>query len=141
MPGSNIEVVRAFIREFFNGHDPAAAERFCTADYVFHAGSLGVRNGVRPYAEGVARLTKGLPDLHASEQGYVEAGDLVAIRYVVQGTHRGELWGIAPTGRAVRWEANIFYRIDGGRIAEQWAIEDWAGLFQQIGVFDPPFPK
>jgi len=63
----------------------------------------------------------------------------VAVRYVVSGTHLGSMWGIAPTGRKIRWETNIFCRIRDGRMAHQWAIEDWAGVFQQLGVFKPPY--
>jgi C-1 hydroxylase len=36
--------------------------------------------------------------------------DRVAVRYVVEATHQGNLLGIAPTGRRVRWDAIDMYR-------------------------------
>ena len=43
----DVEVVHAFIRDFFNAHDPAAG-RYCSADYIFQAGSLGSRKRWAP---------------------------------------------------------------------------------------------
>jgi len=64
---SNIEVVRGFMRDFFNAHDPSTAERFCTEDYVFEAGSLGRLVGPKGYADGLAGLFQALPDVQAAE--------------------------------------------------------------------------
>jgi hypothetical protein len=47
------------------------------------------------------------------------------MRFTVQGTHTAELWGIAPTGNRIVWDAIMIYRLADGRIAEQWAAEDW----------------
>ena len=69
-----------------------------------------------------------LPDLHATEQDMVAAGDTVAVRYVVEATHEGNLLGIAPTGRRVRWDALDIYRLADGMIVEEWAGDDLAAI-------------
>jgi serine phosphatase RsbU (regulator of sigma subunit) len=43
-------------------------------------------------------------------------------RFTVQGTHdRGELMGVAPTGREITNRVIVIHRISGGKIAEEWA--------------------
>jgi len=61
-------------------------------------------------------------------------GDSVACRYTVTGTHKGELQGMAPTGRAVRVEGFDLVRIADGRIVEGWGLPDMLGLMQQLGA-------
>jgi predicted ester cyclase len=42
--------------------------------------------------------------------------------------------GIPPTGRSVSVSAVHLFRIEGGKIAEQWVVWDTLGFMQQIGV-------
>jgi predicted ester cyclase len=71
--------------------------------------------------------------------GYtLEAHDLIAeddkvvVRATVHGVHRGELMGMAPTGRQVAFPAIIIYRLAEGRIAEHWLLADQAGMMRQL---------
>jgi SnoaL-like polyketide cyclase len=73
-----------------------------------------------------------LPDLHAAEQDIVAAGDTVAVRYLVEAMHEGNLLGIAQTGRRVRWDAVDIYRLAGGMIVE-WAADDTTAILYQAG--------
>jgi predicted ester cyclase len=65
-------------------------------------------------------------------------GDKVAVaaRMWLEGTHRGEFMGFAPTGK--RGGAYVFEiaRIENGKILERWALLDRASLIQQLGL--PP---
>jgi predicted ester cyclase len=62
----------------------------------------------------------------------------VAARYMVQGTHRGEFLGIPGSGRRVTIQAVESYRLDGGKLAEQWVVMDALGLLQQLGAVPGP---
>jgi hypothetical protein len=65
----------------------------------------------------------GVPDLHATVEDMFAEGDRVAVRWTAEGTHRGELLGIPPTGRPARISGITIYRLAEGRIAEQF--ERW----------------
>jgi predicted ester cyclase len=54
----------------------------------------------------------------------VAEGDTVAVRYIVEATHKGDLPGIPVTGRRVRWDALDVYRVSDGKIVEEWAGDD-----------------
>jgi SnoaL-like polyketide cyclase len=47
---------------------------------------------------------------------------------VVKATHKGELLGIAPTGRRVRWDEVDVYRLSDGKITEEWALDDFTAI-------------
>lgn len=61
-------------------------------------------------------------------------GDKVAVRARFQGTHAGELMGIAPTGKSVDVPFIIIYRMAGDRIAEHWMSIDQMEVLKQLGV-------
>jgi predicted ester cyclase len=50
----------------------------------------------------------------------------------VQGTHRGEFLGRAPTGLAVDAPAFQLYRVEDGRLAEHWEVAGFATLIRQL---------
>ncbi len=61
----------------------------------------------------------------------------IAVRAEITGTHRGEIFGIAPTGKHVSFRLHEFHTLDGERITTTWHMEDWFGLFLQLGQFPP----
>lgn len=48
-------------------------------------------------------------------------------------THRGDYLGAAATGRALTLRVMDFYRVAGGRIAENWVMLDYVDLMRQMG--------
>ena len=66
-------------------------------------------------------------------------GDGVAVRDVVEATHQGNLLGIPPTGRRVRWDALDVYRLTNGMIIEEWAGDDTTAILYQVGAYTPPW--
>jgi len=45
---------------------------------------------------------------------------------------------IPPTGKEVEFTGISVYRIEAGKIAEEWTVEDELGLMRQIGAFPGP---
>jgi predicted ester cyclase len=129
---ANKALVRAYSAIVFNGHQPDRASEFLAPDVKWHGGTLGTVDGVDNVAALVSGIIDGLPDLTATEQDMVAEGDTVAVRYVVEGTHTGELLGIPATGRRVRWDAVDVYRVSNGKLVEEWAADD-------LGVYTPPW--
>ncbi len=64
----------------------------------------------------------------------IAEGDKVAVLCRFQGTHNGELLGIAPTGKEVDVPFAITYRLTGGKIAQHWMSFDRMALMEQLGV-------
>ncbi|MGH2949009.1 MAG: ester cyclase [Solirubrobacteraceae bacterium] len=135
---SNTEIVRDLITHFFNEHDAGVAEQY-SDDLKWHGGLVGDVEGVRPYADVMRGFFAALPDVHAVEQDALESGNTVSMRLVVEGTHEGELWGLPPSGRRLRWDAIMIYRMQDGKVIEQWAAEDWTAILHGVGDYTPPW--
>jgi predicted ester cyclase len=136
---SNIQIAREYTRRVFNAHNPDLAAEFVTPDVKWHGGTLGTVEGVENLLGLLRGFIGALPDLNAQEQDIVAAGDTVALRFVVEATHQGDLLGIAPTGRRVRWDAVDVYRLRDGKISEEWAADDMAAILHQVGAYTPPW--
>jgi predicted ester cyclase len=59
-------------------------------------------------------------------------------RWTCHGTHKGELNGIAPTGKPFTISGVTSARLLNGKLAEGYVNWDALGMMQQIGVV-PPF--
>jgi predicted ester cyclase len=139
VPERNIQVARDYTREVFNGHQPERAGEFWTPDGIWHGGTLGTVEGI----DNIVGLLKGfigaLPDLEAVEQEIGADGDTVWVRFQVHATHQGDLVGIPPTGRTVKWDAVDVYHLTDGKISEEWAVDDLLAILQNIGYVSVPW--
>jgi predicted ester cyclase len=79
-------------------------------------------------------LRKGFPDLNITAEKLVADDDKVAIAYTITGTHQGDFFGIAPTGRKISARGVQIARFENGKLVERWASSDQLGILQQLGV-------
>jgi predicted ester cyclase len=49
------------------------------------------------------------------------------------GTNTGVFGGLPPTGKTVTMYRMALYRLENGKIAEGWSIDDYLGQLQQLG--------
>jgi len=79
------------------------------------------------------------PDARVEPLDLFTAGDRVAVRMRLTGTHRGELMGIAPSGNGIDVELITIFRLDeDGRCIERWVRLDELAFLQQIGAMAAP---
>ena len=81
-------------------------------------------------------MREACPDWHSDLELLVGEGDIVVEQFTASGTQRGELAGVAPTGREVFMPGINIFRIAGGRIAERWGRVDELGLLRQLGAVE-----
>src|SRR5262249_39446424 len=91
--------------------------------------SVQGRDGFRDYMRTVRRA---FPDFHNQVEEIIAEGDRVVARLTYTGTHQGELFGVAATGRKVSYAGVAIFRIAGAAIAEGWVLGDLHGLIQQL---------
>ena len=97
--------------------------------------------GQGPGPDGVKMIIRmvaaAFPDVHITIHDMLQEPGKVGVRAEISGTHLGELFGIAPTGKQVSFRLHEFHTLAHGRITTTWHMEDWFGLFQQLGQFPP----
>lgn len=90
----NKRIVRAFIETAFNKHQADRAADYMTSDIKWHGGTLGTVEGRENFAGLIGAIVAALPDLKNVEQDIIAERDIVSVRAVVEGTHKGDLLGI-----------------------------------------------
>jgi len=69
------------------------------------------------------------------EVGPIVDGEMVAGRWIAEGTYGGGVPGsAAPVGTRVRFHGNDIWRAEGGMIREYWLSDDLLDLLQQLRV-------
>ena len=120
----------------WNAHDPDAVARVFAEDAVTRESGrpdeLRGRAAIRARA---AAMLAAFPDFRLERLALVIDGDRHADRWVMTGTHAGELFGMPPTGRTVRIEGATFTRLGAdGLVVEDVHHTDFAALMGQLGV-------
>ena len=85
-----------------------------------------------------AMINRAFPDLRVSQADSVIEGDKVAFRWMMSGTHEGELMGVAPTGERVAVMGIDIVRVVEGEILEYWGEFDVMSMLRQLGITPPP---
>jgi predicted ester cyclase len=91
-------------------------------------GPAGIKPIIRSFGEA-------FPDVRITIHDMVQVPGKIGVRAEISGTHQGELFGIAPTGKRVSFRLHEFHALEDGRVATTWHMEDWFGLFLQLGQF------
>lgn len=88
------------VEVLFNRGELDRVEEFVTEDFVNHEAWPGEDPGFEGFRLRLGRLRSAIPDIRMEVHEVVAGDDLVAYRATLSGTHRGELLGMAPTGRS-----------------------------------------
>ena len=130
--GANTTVVRESV-EAFNTGDVAKLLAVAAPDIVIHYAEMPEPlRGRETWQQGYELVKRAFPDLKIHVDDLVAAGDKVALRLTLSGTHQGEFQGIPATGRTISYISHEFYRVADGQIAEEWICSDMASLFSQL---------
>jgi predicted ester cyclase len=81
-----------------------------------------------------ADFRRGFPDVISTIGELIAEGDKVVARWRSRATHQGDYMGIPPSGKEVEFTGISVYRIEEGKIAQSWSVEDQLGLMRQIGA-------
>jgi steroid delta-isomerase-like uncharacterized protein len=137
MPQSHAPTVRRFFEQLWNRWDLSVADEILAEEVRFR-GSLGTTLRGREAFKGYVGTVRGaFPDWHNQIDELIEAGDRVVARMTWSGTHRGELFGIPPTGNRVSYAGVAIFRLTGGLIDEAWVVGDTQELWRGLGRLEP----
>ena len=135
---TNRALVQRYYNEMWNTWNFALADELLSAEISFR-GSLGVDvRGRSAFCDYMRRVRNAFPDFHNKIEQLVAEGDRVAARLQYTGTHRGEIFGVRPSGKSIRYAGAAFFRIVGNRVAEGWVLGDLVSLTQQLGAHTLP---
>jgi steroid delta-isomerase-like uncharacterized protein len=139
MSEANKNVFRRLFEEVWNkGYLPVADALFAY-NYIHHDPSTpDVGRGPESERKRATLYRNAFPDLRLTIEDIIAEGETVVARWSCEGTHKGDLGGIAPTGKPFKISGVSIARFAGGKMVEGWVNWDAQGLMQQLGVVPEP---
>lgn len=132
----NEERVRGWLQNIWNARLVGDTRAMYHDSAMLNASASEPRHGLRAVQQFYLDLLGALPDARISVDytcsNSMQAGEHVAARWTLAGTHLGSnLWGPA-SGAPVLILGESHYRIENGRVAEEWLVYDELAVLTQI---------
>ncbi|MCC7439656.1 MAG: ester cyclase [Armatimonadetes bacterium] len=130
----NKELVRKWILEGWNNNRNAEivadifASNWSDGNPTFPDQPTGI-DGAMYYVNAYRSV---FPDIHFTITHIIAQEDHVCFRFVADANHKGELMGIAATGKKVKISGIVIHRIENGKFAESWNEIDLLGVKEQL---------
>jgi steroid delta-isomerase-like uncharacterized protein len=135
------EASRRLLEQSFNDGTFELADQLIAADAVNHDPSepaeLRALRGPEVLKRTVSVYRTAFPDVRITVDDVITAGDKVVLRWHSEGTHRGELAGLAPTGARGSVTGISIDQWKDGKVVETWTEWDNLGLARQLGAAPP----
>ncbi len=135
MSEQNKAIVRRVFEELWNQGNLSVADQLFTPNYTDHdSSSPDFGHGPESERKRVALYRTAFPDLRLTIEDLIAEGDTVMARWSCHGTHKGDLNGIAPTGKQFTISGVTIARFVNGKLSEGYVNWDALGLMQQLGA-------
>ena len=129
----NKAIVQRYWDGKWNARRPEILDELQTPDVVYHGTSMEM-NGIEEYKQVYSSYLSAFHDTQVTIEDLIAEGDRVMTRVTFRGVHKGELAGIAPTGKNLTISLFTVFRLVDGKIAEEWEIIDELGMMHQLGM-------
>jgi steroid delta-isomerase-like uncharacterized protein len=103
-------------------------------DCVDHDPAPDQGPGPEGYRKFFSAVRAAFPDLAVGLDTMVADEESIAFAYTMNGTHRGLLMGIAPTGKKMKIRGVQISKFRDGKMVERWGSSDQLGMLEQLGV-------
>jgi steroid delta-isomerase-like uncharacterized protein len=139
MSEQNKSVVRRLFDELWNKGNLQVADEIIAPTYQHHdASTPDLGKGPESEKKRVNLYRTAFHDFRLNIEDLYAEGETVVARWSCRGAHKGDLNGIAPTGKQVAITGVTVCRFDHGKIVEGFVNWDALGLMRQLGVIPEP---
>lgn len=130
---ANLKVVSRIWDEMWNLGNFDNLETVFASDYWGHLPMMDV-HGPAQFRQLVSAYRTAYPDVHLTVEDIFGMGDKLAVRWTSRGTHLGEMMGMPPSGNKIEIMGISLFRVENGKVAEEWEGFDTLKMMQQIGA-------
>jgi len=134
---TNKQTIRTLYEEVLNEGRLELVDQIAWPEHVEHNPFPHQSQG----AEGLnqrASMVRAAFNPHFTIEHVIAEGDKVAIMWSNQGTHVGDWFGFAPTGKNVAAHGVDIFLLRDGRLAEHWDVVDTTDFLVKVGVLPDP---
>jgi ketosteroid isomerase-like protein len=132
----NKAIICRINEEFINKGNAAILDELYSPELLRKRRGLEWIVSIYEGQRGFENLYEAFPDYHSQIEEQTGEGDFVVTRCTITGTHTGDFFGIAPTGKRISMNQVVYYRLHAGKVIEIWGINDELGLLHQLDLVD-----
>jgi len=122
MSEENKTVIRRSFEELWNKGNLSVADELFAPNYTHHdPATPDVGRGPESEKKRATLYRTAFPDLKLTIEDIIAEGETVMARWSCRGTHKGDLRGIAPTGKQFTISGVSVARLANGKMAEGWS--------------------
>jgi steroid delta-isomerase-like uncharacterized protein len=126
--------VERFFNEVINLHKPEILDQLLSTDFVSHDyPKPHADNSRASLKEGMNAMIKAFPDINIKIEDMRESGNEVVTRGAWTGTQKSDYMGIAATNKKVNVHFIDIWKVEDGKLKENWVQMDTMELMQQLG--------
>ncbi len=131
----NKELARRVMEECWNQGKMDAVRELFADDCRYHDPVFpSLTSGAENIRQHITTCRSGFPDLNFTIDDMIAERNEVVIHWTGRGTHKGAFLGMTPTNRTCTVSGTSIFRIDGGKIAEQWSDWNLMSMLDQLGI-------
>ena len=135
MSEQNKTAVRRLFDELWNKGNLPVADELIAPIYTHHdASTPDVGRGPEGEKKRVTHYRNAFSDVRLTIEDIIAEDETVIARWSCRGQYKGELNGIAPTGKQVAITGITIARFANGKMVQGYVNWDALGLMQQLGV-------
>ncbi len=134
MPSAHEDLFRRWIDEAWNAGRVDVLDEMHTPKFRDNSGLSGVAPDTEGMKQFIREMRSGFPDGRITVDDVVSERDRLAVRWTFRGTHTGDWQGLPATGRPVEFAGFDIFRLEDGRFAEVWHLEDMLTMLRQVGA-------
>jgi steroid delta-isomerase-like uncharacterized protein len=132
----NETLVRRYFEELLSAPGRLDVAQEILADDVVFENPISRQQikGIAEYRAFVLRWYEGFPDRKFTVEETVSAGDKIAARFTITGTHQGIFGGAVPSQNRIEIHGMNLFRIGGGKIRYVRAFFNPLELWRPLGI-------
>jgi|SRR5947209_10811323 len=135
----NKDIVMRWYKEAWEKADAGPLDELLADDYLDHQPLPGMSGDKASAGQTLTAIMGNTSDASMDVQGIIGEGDFVAAHWHMDWTQHGDFMGMVPAeGKRLSLEGHDFVRLENGKIAEVWHVEDMMSVMGQLGLIPEP---
>jgi predicted ester cyclase len=129
---NNKEVVSRYVNQFKNEQKFTVFPKLFSSKFTHHFNFPNRTNKMDSFVSVGQTFLSAFPDVKVDLQQILAEGDIVVEQNKVSATHKGTFNGIKSTDRKVFWTEIHIYKLENGKIIENWPAVNFERILMQI---------
>jgi len=126
-------LTRRWFEEVWNQRRTDTIADLLSPNVISHGLGEGKRTmGTVEFRKFHEQFSGAFPDIRVIIDEVIGEGNVTAVRFRCEATHRGDHLGMKATGRPVQFSGMCMIHWNDGKIVEAWNEYDAAGMMQQL---------